>query len=164
MSDKLNFCKGDVYLYDGFHVQHGMLFGNFHGQKYVTNGRLIGDAYPVYFRTVDETMEIVWKRRPVRLEDDPELFTLIESGVRKREAKGIDLHYLSGVELEEIRWKQDPYHRHFQNRDPFASPKVHSSGRDPHAAAKYQCMRERSMLTQRPNTVKYVYASSVTII
>lgn len=35
MSDKLNLCKGDVCLYDGFHVQHGVFFGNFHGQKYV---------------------------------------------------------------------------------------------------------------------------------
>lgn len=147
MSDKLNFCKGDVYLYDGFHVQHGMIFGNFHGQKYVTNGRLIGNAYHVHFKSADAFGDVVWTQRSVRLEDAPDLFTLIESDVRKWEAKGVDLHYLSSAEMEEIRWKRDPYHRHFQAHDPFATPKVHGVGRDPHATAEHQCMRERSALT-----------------
>ena len=162
------FCV-NLFKFDGFTVQQGMIYGTYRGRKIVTNGLKCGQPqgkgryYPVYFQRMNEALETSWERCALSFYDDPILFDKIERMAEKREAKGIELHYLTPAELEQKRWEKDLYHHHFQAHDPFATPKVTGIAR-PQQAAKYNASKERKCMTQRVNTVIYINGNNVTVI
>jgi len=155
-------CKSALYEWDGFSIQRGMIFGTLNGEKYVSNGLLtVRGTYYVYLPKVTIYGEIIWNKWEVK--PNTPLFRVIESGTKRRERAGVELHYSTSAELEEVRWSRDERARHFQKHDPFGVRKV-SGGKDPHAAVKYNAMKERNTMTQRVNTRIYIDGEVVTVI
>ena len=77
------FCV-NLFKFDGFTVQQGMIYGTYRGRKFVTNGLKRGQPqgkgryYPVYFQRMNEALETSWERCALSFYDDPILFDKIE--------------------------------------------------------------------------------------
>ncbi|GKH49814.1 hypothetical protein CE91St46_09250 [Eubacteriales bacterium] len=102
------FCV-NLFKFDGFTVQQGMIYGTYRGRKFVTNGLKCGQPqgkgryYPVYFQRMNEALETSWERCALSFYDDPILFDKIERMAEKREAKGrASLSDPGGAGTEEV--------------------------------------------------------------
>lgn len=161
---RINRCQCSHFMFDGFCVQRGMLYGSTYGQKFVTNGSLtVQNCYNVYWQSINADYEEVWTKSKLSFMENPTLFSAIYKEVNRRNDIGLSLQYQSSAELEQVRWARDEQHRHFQDHDPLATPRLPACPNQT-ASVKYNSSKERNTLTQRPNTVKYVYTNKVVVI
>lgn len=157
-----------LFDYEGFTVQRGMIYGTRKNFHFVTNGNLKYKAtrepyYTVYIASVDGINKPFWHPVSIAEFDDTALFNAISRQVFKRNQRNISLEYLDSNEIESARWQQDPNKKHFQAHDPFATPKSVSMP-NPKGSAIYNSIKERTTLTQRVNTMRYINGSVITII
>lgn len=161
---KISRCKCSHFVFDGFCVQQGMLYGSTYGKKFVTNGNLNSQGYyNIYWQSVNEYVETIWTKSRLSFMENPTLFSAIYEAANKRNAIGLTLNYQTSAELEQVRWTRDEQHRHFQDHDPLATPRLPACPNQT-ASVKYNSSKERNTLTQHPNTIKYVYGNKVVVI
>lgn len=163
-------CSTQMTMFNGFIVHHGMIYGHHNSNLFVSNGikkySSNGEEYyNVYLaaKEKDSSNKTIWLKTIVTEFDNQPLFHAIEKSVVYRNEHNIFLHYNNANEIESYRWSKDISHKYFQAHDPYVTPKVKSLP-NPKGSAIFNTIKERTVLTQRVNTVKYVYANSTTVI